>query len=76
MGAPGGADLAGADLAGADLREADLREAHLGGGAHLAGARGLTREQLQGARNVDWEEAAKAGVRLDTSTERKTEEGT
>jgi len=45
-----------ADLGGADLTDANL------GGAYLTGVNHLTREQLQTARNVDWDEAAKAGV--------------
>ena len=43
------ADLIGAEFSGATLIDANLR------GADLSGAKGLTRRQLDAARNVEWE---------------------
>ena len=49
-----GADLSDADLSGANLIRANLIDANLSG-ANLSDAKGLTRRQLETARNVDWE---------------------
>lgn len=58
-----GAHLMGADLTGADLTGVDLT------GVDLAEARGLTRKQLETARNIDWSQAAKAGVKREPQGE-------